>query len=239
MVHQLLGRLLREPSFLGNTVPCPLLAVGVTALSLKAGEWNGQASLLCTPSRSRWAQAPQQVKRGPRGIQTSCWGGAGASGGAMWLEGLPEHKQEDTEGTLWGSGEAARAPWAAPGRGPEREREEPAGADAGGRPAGFALLRSSSQVSSWGQKSRISPWATAPPRLTQKRGPRHAWHPAPVCDQTWEGPRDRRALALPASPWDPSLQSTLCSVPHSLEMKVTASQKLSLYHSHVFKTNAH
>lgn len=72
MVHQLLGRLLREPSFLGNTVPCPLLAVGVTALSLKAGEWNGQASLLCTPSRSRWAQAPQQVKRGPRGIQTSC-----------------------------------------------------------------------------------------------------------------------------------------------------------------------
>lgn len=66
----------------------------------------------------------------------------------MWLEGLPGHKQEDTEGTLWGSGEAAWAPWAASGRGPGREGEEPAGdggggplapTDAGGRPARFAL----------------------------------------------------------------------------------------------------
>lgn len=139
----------------------------------------------------------------------------------MWLEGLPAHKQEDTEGTLWGSGEAAWAPWAASGRGPEREGEEPAGAGGAGllapADAGAALQalhygRSSSQVSSWGQKSTISPWATAPPRLTQKQGPRHAWHPTPICDADSGGTQGQASTCTPCQPMGPlfTIHALLC-----------------------------
>lgn len=91
--------------------------------------------------------------------------------------------------------------------------------------------RSSSQVSSWGQKSTMSPWATAPPRLTQKQGPCHAWQPAPICDADSGGTQGQASTRAPCQPMEPlfTIHALLCpSLPGNESYSLTEAVTLPL-----------